>query len=393
MVLHRHRSHLQVNPMRSRLPTLLLTFGAITASSAIAASCASTSSHSSPADAGADTSTTPDTGNDAPTTPDASDGGVSADASDGAVVKTVIPGTNFAFRQYYLGDTDRTGVSSSTAWQEFGANIDGKVTTASSTDVCTLSAGASKQTQDDGLGGIDNSWGENLMPLFLTILGTDFSTSYNNAVDQGDFTTMIDVTDLTDSGTQSGSAPGWGFAGAVLGHPPTWTVADDWPVYPDWLNDGGLAAGSKIAFSAASIDGGVWSSGAPTDLPFELGFGSLGIELVVHHATVSFTHATPTTAATGTVSGILYTQEFLTALGNAAGWISQSLCNGSAFESIAEQITEAEDIVHDGTNTAGTPCDAISIGFGFDGAQIGPVDNVTFPYEPLPNICPEAGED
>jgi hypothetical protein len=381
--------------MRPSLPTLLLTFGAITATAAVAASCGSTGSHSSPADAGADTSTLPtDAGHDAPAAPDASDGAASdADASDGAVVKTVIPGTNFAFRQYYLGDTDRTGVSSSTAWQEFGANIDGKVTTASSTDVCTLSAGASKQTQDDGLGGIDNSWGENLLPIFLTIFGSSFVTSYNDAVAQGDFTTMIDVIDLTDSGTQSGMAPGWGFAGAVLGHPPTWTVADDWPVYPDWLNDGGLASGSKIAFPAASIDGGTWSSGAPTDMPLELGFGAVGIELIVHHATVSFTHATPTTAATGTVSGILYTQEFLATLGNAAGWLSQSLCSGSAFDSIAEQITQAEDIVHDGTNTAGVPCDAISIGFGFDGVQIGPVDSVTFPYEPLPNICPEAGGD
>jgi hypothetical protein len=372
---------------------LLLLFGAVTASAAVAASCASTSSHASPSDAGADTSAASDGGQDAPTGADASDGSAAADASDGAVVKTVIPGTNFAFQHYYLGDTDRAGVSSASAWQQFGANIDGKVTLASSTDVCTLTAGASKQTQVDGVGGNDNSWGENLLPIFLTIFGTSFVTSYNNAVAQGDFTTMIDVTELTDSGSQSGSAPGWGFAGAVLGHPPTWTVADDWPVYPDWLNDGGLASGSKIAFPAASLDAGLWSSGAPTDMPLELGFGAVGIELVVHHATVSFAHATPTTAANGTVAGILYTQEFLATLGNAAGWLSMSLCNGSAFESIAEQITQAQDIVHDGTNTAGTPCDAISIGFGFDGVQIGPVDNVTFPYEPLPNICPEAGTD
>ena len=378
--------------MRRSLPTLLLTFGAVTASASVAASCSSTGSRAAPADAAADTVPSTDAGRDTAMGPDASDGAAS-DAGDGAVVKTVIPGTNFAFRQYYLGDTDRTGVSSSMAWQEFGANIDGKVTTTLSTDVCTLAAGASKQTQVDGLGGIDNSWGENILPIFISIFGTSFVTSYNNAVAQGDFTTLIDVTDLTDGGTQSSHTPGWGFAGAVLGHPPTWTVADDWPVYPDWLNDGGLASGSKIAFPAASIDGGTWSSGAPTDMPLQLGFGAVGVEIVVHHATVSFTHATPTTAAAGTVSGILYTQEFLATLGNASGWLSQSLCNGSAFDSIAQQITQAEDIVHDGTNTAGVPCDAISIGFGFDGVQIGPVDSVTFPYEPLPNICPEAGSD
>lgn len=71
----------------------------------------------------------------------------------------------------------------------------------------------------------------------------------------------------------------------------------------------------------------------------------------------------------------------------------QSLCSGSAFDSIAQQISQAQDIQLDGTNAAGTPCTAISIGLGFDGVQIGPVDTVSFPEGQLPNICPEAGGD
>jgi hypothetical protein len=128
-------------------------------------------------------------------------------------------------------------------------------------------------------------------------------------------------------------------------------------------------------------------------MPFKMGFGAVGIELVIHDATVSFTHATPATAAGGTVGGVLNTQEFLAALQNAVGWISQSLCNGSAFDSIAQQIKQAQDILHDGTNVAGQPCDAISIGLGFDGVQIGPVDRTDLPEGQLPNICPEASAD
>jgi hypothetical protein len=377
--------------MRPTGTVLVLLLGAVSASSAAAAGCGSSSSGTTPADAGADT-TTAEGGGGVETGADGSDG-ASQEAGDAAAEATSIPGTNFAFRHYYLGDTDRTGVTSSTAWRQLGTNIDGKVTTATSTDVCTLAAGASKQTQVDGNAGIDNSWGENLLPIFISIFGGNLTTLYNSAVDGGSFTTMIDVTNLTSSPSQSGSAPGWGFAGADLGHPPTWTVADDWPVYPDWLNDGGLASGSKIAFPAASMDGGTWSSGTPTDVPFKFGYGPVGLDLVIHDATVSFTHATPTTAAGGTVSGVLNTQELLTTFGNAAGWLSQSLCNSSAFGSIAQEIQQTQDILHDGTNVAGQPCDGISIGIGFDGVQIGPVQQVSLPEGTLPNICPEAGGD
>ena len=71
-----------------------------------------------------------------------------------------------------------------------------------------------------------------------------------------------------------------------------------------------------------------------------------------------------------------YEQELLATLRDASGWLSTSLCNSSAFDSIAQQITQGQDILHDGTNVPGQPCDAISIGLGFDGAQIGPVDQV-----------------
>lgn len=38
----------------------------------------------------------------------------------------------------------------SSAWTQFGVNVDGLVTTASSTNVCTLAAGSSKQAQAHG---------------------------------------------------------------------------------------------------------------------------------------------------------------------------------------------------------------------------------------------------
>jgi hypothetical protein len=55
------------------------------------------------------------------------------------------------------------------AWKQMGFNLDGKVTTATSTDVCQLVAGAEPAEQDDGQDGIDNSFGENICPILNTL--------------------------------------------------------------------------------------------------------------------------------------------------------------------------------------------------------------------------------
>jgi hypothetical protein len=361
---------------------------------AMAASCSSSSSPSSPVDGGSDVVTQPveageaaSPGLDSSAPGDASDAGV----ADAPVEAYVVPGTNFAFRHYYLGDTDRTGTASATAWMQFGMNLDGLTTTAASIDVCTLAAGSSKQVQVDGDNGIDNSWGANIMPIFETLDST-FSQTYNQAVSAGTFTNMIDLLGLAADAGPSGPVAGWGFEGASFPGTPTWTTSDNWPVYPDWLRDGGLASGSKIAFPGGSLDAGVWTSGAPTDFPILISFGLQSAEVVIHHASVAFSQATPSTTSGGVVGGVLNTVEMLGSLQATASWGDMSLACGSAWQSIAAQIVQTQDILLDGTNVAGQPCDGISIGIGFDGVQIGPVQTVTQAHGSLPNLC-EAGGD
>jgi hypothetical protein len=360
---------------------------------ALAASCGGATNGGAPADSGTVDTSLQETGE--ASTPEASAdtgrvGDAGTDATDAPVEAYAVPGSNFAFHHYYLGDTDRQGTTSASAWSQFGRDVDGKTTTASSTDVCTLVAGASKQVQVDGTGGIDNSWGANIMPIFETLDST-FSTQLNQYVAAGTFTSMVDVVGLTSDPMQTGAAPGWGFVGASFPGTPTWTPADNWPVFPNWVNDGGLPSGSTIAFPGGAIASGAWQSGTPTDFPILLVFGLESIELVIHDATVSFNHATPTTAAFGTLSGILYTQEFEQQLAAALSYLASSLCAGSALDSIEQQITQTQDIVHDGTNSAGQPCDAISLGIGFDGVQIGPVQSLSQPHVPLQSNCPDAG--
>ena len=68
------------------------------------------------------------------------------------------PARNFALYSLSLGEADRSGATNPNAWKKYGYNLDGVVSTKSSTDVCKLAPGASSATQEDGDNGIDNSF-------------------------------------------------------------------------------------------------------------------------------------------------------------------------------------------------------------------------------------------
>jgi hypothetical protein len=79
-----------------------------------------------------------------------------------------------------------------------------------------------------------------------------------------------------------------------------------------------------------------------------------------------------------------------------AGNISPSLCAGSAFQSIATQIEQTSDIILTGTtvsNTAGQPCNAISIGLGFNSIEIATPTAIAVATPPAPDKCADAGSD
>jgi hypothetical protein len=128
-----------------------------------------------------------------------------------------------AVRQVSLSLTGADlGDATSVDWKSVGYNLDGKCTTVSSTDVCTLAPGAAKSTQVDGTSGIDNSYGENICPIWDTVLGpgkcsaalayvvTDASGSGTLALQLGSGWVLLPITDayVTTTG-------GAGMLGAV----------------------------------------------------------------------------------------------------------------------------------------------------------------------------------
>jgi hypothetical protein len=286
---------------------------------------------------------------------------------------------NYALWELYLGDSDRTFAASTTAWKKYGYNIDGKVSTKDSTDVCTPAKGAGKDAQVDGDNGVDNAFGSRIVPIIKTF-ANDISKTISDSIKKGSFTIMLDVTGLDDTPTQTATGlTGKLYAGAAYKNgTPTFTPNDDWPVRPELLSNPSDAKTSKVTFGDAFVVNGTWVNGTGSDVTISLTFSGVALDITVHRATIVFDHH-GAQADNGTIAGVINTQELIDGLRKVAGNISDSLCQGSAFDSIAQQIAQASDILTDGSNAAGKDCDAISIGIGFTAKEIKIPDQVGDP--------------
>lgn len=338
-------------------------------------------------DAGADAAT------DVKTSDVASDGPV-----DAAIVSAKpppppdggAPTTNvytFAMNTLYLGEAPRGGGSPSTsAWRNFGYDIDGLATTKSSTNVCKLAQGAPFTNQVDGANGIDNGFGSMILPIIQTAASLPTpSQTITNAMDAGGWTTQFQITGLSDDPAQSAlGLSAQIFISGSYGGAPAFDGTTDWPVLTTSVKDGAtVASGALVQFGSAYVSHGTFVSG-PSPTPFVLPLFGQGqyLPVTIHDAVFTFEHVDHADAANGTIAGTLDTQEFIAALKADAGRISMSLC-GSAFDGIAAQIGQAPDILLDGTNTPNVPCSAISIGLGFTAKLVANPTQVAAPVSPI----------
>jgi len=294
---------------------------------------------------------------------------------------------NLAFHVLWMGETDKNTMFTpdTRAWETFGYDIDGKITTAASTDVCTLAPGASSDVQIDGDDGIDNSFGANLVgylsAAFISGSTTGFSDYLTGRIEHGDYTFLADTVGLTKSPTQTNRGLTMGFYGASkISGTPTFTLADNWPVNAATLADGvTLASGAKTSLSDSYVVNGTFVSGDPADFIFTISVEGQPFALIIHQAVLTFQHTIDDSGAShavnGTIAGVLRPTELNAGIETLTGSIQNGMfCGLVGFFTTA--VTESQDILLDGTNTAGMPCDAISIGLGFDADEIAPPSTV-----------------
>ncbi len=298
------------------------------------------------------------------------------------------PARTFALNQLFLGETGRNAAPLKDAWKDYGYNIDGLTTTKDSKDVCKRVAGADAAKQEDGNGGIDNAFGRTVLGFILGLVPTP-SKTINDSVQGGSFTILLDIKGLTDDPKQTNI----GLGGRLLvggnfgeGKKPTFTPADDWP----------YRASPIVPIDGAYINNGTFvngSGGATVEL--SLLIQGVSLSLSINRAAITFDHTAPAEITNGTISGVINTEALVTGIEKVAGRISTQLCGGSTLDTIKQTIRQASDIRDDGTNSAGVDCNAISIGLGFTGKQIGEPKTIAKDTAPPPDPCTagDAGAD
>jgi len=274
-----------------------------------------------------------------------------------------------AVSKIFIGTTDRMGNASSSAWKGYGFNIDNQITTPTS-DLsmhCKPNSNASPaQMFPDAPGGIDNSWGKNLLPIFKNAAGsTDLQAGQNQAIANGTWTIVFDMPAL---GPNMSYDPVKSFA--LLGEMKNGTT---------WEMDPSSVAGStpdtaNAQFPSSYLAQNTWVSGGDGTIVVRVPIGGIDMRLTIHHAVIAMNLSADHQVATnGTIAGVLDTEEFAMEVQRIVGAFDVSLCSGPATQSILTQVRQASDILSDGTQDPTKTCNGISIGLGFEGqaANIG----------------------
>jgi hypothetical protein len=298
----------------------------------------------------------------------------------------------FAISKLYLGDTDPDGTpDKANGWKHFGYDLDGKISTATSTDLCkTLNGALPSKVYPDGDNGIDNSFGHLILPIILGFAPTA-PTAINSSITGGKFTVMLDMQKL-GMGTDYDPLVTNLFAGGDLMGMAKFNGTDQWPVRPELLNDMmTIASGSKVSFSMSYLASNTWVSGTKGDVSLSLTVSGFTLSLTIHQAVISVQlDSTHKHGTKGVLAGILKTEELTSELVMVAGSFDKTLCNGPTIASVLSQIRQASDILSDSTQDPTKNCDGISIGLGFDAevVQLGPVAP---PATVNPNPCADGG--
>jgi hypothetical protein len=302
---------------------------------------------------------------------------------------TCADATVLAFSKLYVGDTDTSGTQTLGAWRAFGDNIDGLVSTsAGDAALCKRVAGASSSAQQDGNNGIDNTFGYNILPIFInTVPG--YSTKVNAALVASASTNIVRVEKL------DGDASAIDLRAAFLGGGPTpapsFNGNDVWPITYDSLVANGPCCGNinapRVVFAASQITNSVWTSGEATGVgALNVPLFGAGTSIEIRKLRLRMTIAADGKSATsGILSGVLPTEALIAAFRASAPSLSSVFCSKSTVDGVAQQLRQASDILQDGTQDPSKTCDGISIGLGFEAKSV--VIGDALPNAPPPELC------
>jgi hypothetical protein len=354
---------------------------------ALGAACSSSAQVAS-TDAGIEGGAGPDAGLDgpAPSYPGQWPAKPDAPASTAAGLRT------FAVRALYLGDTNRAGVRSATAWKALGYNLDGKVTDSSSSDVCQRVPGAIPAAQADGDLGADNAFGLSVMPI-ISGVDPDATLTQSKRLAEGGTTTLFQVTGLSADPAQTNTGlVVEAFAAAPFdsidgnaGKRPTFAGDDNWPVLPSATKSGTVASGAAVRSTDAYVVGGVLVAR----------FDQINIQVLLVNSTLVLPirgavvtgRVVNGTLAEGAIAGVVAATDMRKAIATELSFFTDQFCVPEDKEKLLSLIDQSADILGDGTNDSSVGCDGVSVGLGFEAAAIAEVKSVGTLPPPAKDLC------
>lgn len=313
-------------------------------------------------------------------------GSDSSSGSGGGIVAG--GGPTLAIRKLLIGDTLENGQVSTEAWRGYGFNLDCKESTAKSVDLCKPAPGGTASTvYPDGNDGIDNSFGKLLLPIYKMLVN-DLSGQINNSIDNGTFTILVHIGGLEAGGT--GKFASGAYIGAMEpGSLPNWMGADAWKVRSDCLIGKDLSTPVALySNSQVTLEGGqrVYSSVNPGSIALSLEVAGVHLVLPISNTRISMVLSSDNTKATsGRIGGVINTEMLLKETAKVIGAVDSTFCPPSeVYNSFAQDVRKASDILSDGTQDPSKTCDAISIGIGFeaDAALLSDVFDPIAPTDP-----------
>jgi hypothetical protein len=293
----------------------------------------------------------------------------------------------FAVRRLLLGDTNPDGTpNAASGWKQYGYDLDGQVSTANSVGLCKPQLNAApKNVYPDGYGGIDNSFGKNILPILLG-LSSDFSTQVNDAIASGKRTILLDLENL---GAGAGYNPLLSrfYDGAPLGSPPKWNGLDAWPVAYESLAAPPSLASAKVQAPQTYVVNNTWVAPLQGDIVLTFDASGFGLKVPIHNPIITMElDASHQNGTHGIIAGVVPTDAFVASIKQVAGTFDPTLCNGPTIDSIVAQIAQASDILLDGTQDPSKQCNGISIGLGFEAHAV-KFGAIAPPAPPQPNPC------
>ena len=308
---------------------------------------------------------------DAPVTPDQT-GNVPPKAGADKPPPADAQAKTLAVSKLFLGSTNRDGSpNTASGWKKYGFNLDGKISTEASKDLCKPREGANPANiYPDGDGGIDNSFGRNILPV-VRAAAPDAESSVNDSLKEGSFTLLLHINKLCPE-AEYNPLDARLYGGASLQMPPKFDGTDEWPVIAELLENPADITSSKVKFPQSYLIENTWVSGTNAPINLSLNVAGFSLNLTIGNAVLAMKLSDDHKSATeGTIAGVLETDVLTKELRKVVAAFDESFCEENAtVDSILTQIEQASDIMKDGSQDPNSVCDGISIGLGFEMKEV-----------------------